>query len=233
MSLAPSKRHPLLDPQILLRGLVLIVTMVAIGWLMETIGLKAMLDSAWIDHEIKGQGLTGEMLLVGLGAVLVALGLPRQGVSFAAGYAFGFWMGMALALAATLLGSLVTFYYARFIGRDALSRRFPDRIDRINRFLAGNELTMALILRLSPISHNGVANVAAGVSGIRVLPFFAGSLLGYVPQTVIFVLVGAGFELNKTLSWTLSALLFILSTILGLWLWRRVQKSRGLAEEEG
>lgn len=228
-----SKRHPLLDPRIIVRGLVLIATMVAVGWLFEVVGIKSMLNTGWVDQAVRGQqGLYGEALYTLLGAVVVAVGLPRQAVAFGAAYAFGPWMGTILALASTMLGSLVTFYYARFIGRDALTRRFPDKIARIDSFLTGHEFTMALVLRLSPLSHNGTANVAAGVSGVRAVPFFAGSLLGYVPQTLVFVLAGAGFELDKTLTWTLSGLLFVGSTVLGIWLWRRVRTARGLPDEE-
>ncbi|MGE5476028.1 MAG: TVP38/TMEM64 family protein [Bacteroidales bacterium] len=227
------KRHPLLDPRVIVRGLVLIATMVGIGWLFEVVGIRAMLDTGWVDHAVRGQqGMYGEALYVLVGAVVVAIGLPRQAVSFGAAYAFGPWMGLALALLSTLLGSLVTFYYARFIGRDVLARRFPDKIARIDAFLAGNEFTMAIILRLSPVSHNGTANVAAGVSGVRALPFFAGSVIGFLPQTVVFALAGAGFQLDKAVSWTLSVLLFVASTMLGVWLWRRTRAAKGLTDEE-
>lgn len=225
-------RHPLLDPKVLLRGLVLIATMVAVGWLLEVVGLKSMLDTAWVDHEVRGHGLTGEGLFLAVGLVAIALGLPRQAIAFGAGYAFGLVQGTGLALLATLLGSVLTFYYARFIGREALTKRFPHRIGRIDSFLAGNELTMAVILRLSPVSNNLVANIAAGVSGVRVVPFFVGSVIGYVPQTLVFALAGAGFELDKVVTWTLSALLFVASTVLGIWLWRRTRAAKGLPEED-
>lgn len=227
-----ARRHPLLDPKVLLRGFVLIATLVAIGWLFEAIGIKSMLDTAWVDHEVRGKGLWGEALFVAVGAVVVALGLPRQAVSFGAGYAFGLGMGTGLAMLATLVGSVATFYYARFIGREALTRRFPAKVEKVNAFLAGNEFTMAIILRLSPLSHNMTANIAAGVSGVRMLPFFLGSILGYLPQTVVFALAGAGFELDKALSWTLSALLFVASTVLGIWMWRRTRAAKGLPDEE-
>jgi len=228
------KRHPLLDPRVLVRGLVLIATMVAVGWLFEVVGIKSMLNTGWVDQAVRGQqGLYGEALYLLMGSVVVAIGLPRQAVSFGAAYAFGPWMGLALALLSTLLGSVVTFYYARLIARDALTRRFPGKIARIDSFLAGHEFTMAIVLRLSPLSHNGTTNVAAGVSGVRMLPFFAGSLLGYLPQTAVFVLAGSGFELDKALTWSLSALLFVASTVLGIWLWRRTRAAKGLPEDDG
>ena len=227
-----AKRHPLLDPRVLVRGLVLIATLALIGFLLEGIGIRSLLDSAWVDSEVRGKGLWGEGLFLLVGAAIIAIGLPRQMVCFLGGYAFGFSLGTALALVATLMGSMSAFYYARFMGRDFLARRFPGKIKRLDDFLAGNPLTMALILRLSPLSYGLAANVGAGVSGVRALPFFAGSAIGYLPQTIVFALLGGGMQLDPVTNTILSALLFVISSVLGLWLWRRYRAARGLPADE-
>lgn len=228
-----SRRHPLLDPKVLLRGLVMIVTLALVGYLLEGVGLRSMFDSTWVDHEIRGQGLLGEGLFLLVGAVVVALGLPRQAVCFLGGYAFGFSFGTVLALLATLTGSLAVFYYARFMGRSFLVRRFPGQVKRLDEMLAGNPLVAALILRLFPLSNGLAVNIGAGVSGVRALPFFTGSLLGYLPQTVIFTLLGGGMQLAPVANTIVSAGLFVVSSVLGFWLWRRYRATHGLAEDEG
>ena len=227
-----TKRHPLLAPRILLRGLVLIVTLAAVGVLLELVGLRHMLDANWIDTEIKGRGVNGEVLFVLVGAVFTALGMPRHLVSFLGGYAFGLVEGATLALTATLLGAFITFQYARFMGREVLSRRFPGKIQKIDRFLSASPLSMALALRLSPFSSNLVANIAGGVTGVPVLPFFAGSAIGYLPQTIIFTLLGSGMSLDPVFNTAMSAALFVVSSVLGLWMWRRYRKSHGMPEDE-
>ncbi|MGE5548840.1 MAG: TVP38/TMEM64 family protein [Solirubrobacterales bacterium] len=231
MTAPAPKRHPLLDPRILMRGMVLIVTLVAVGVLIEGLGLKDMMGEQWIDAEIRGKGLTGEAIFFGLATVLIAIGIPRQALSFLGGYAFGFGVGTALTLAATLIGSIGAFQYARFMGREFMLRRFPHRIKKIDDFLAGNTAVMALILRLSPLSNNLAANLAAGVSGVRLVPFFAGSAIGYLPQTLVFALLGSGFEVDAVLRTALSVALFIVSTVLGLWLWRKYRSEKGLPED--
>ena len=136
-------------------------------------------------------------------------------------------------MVATLLGSLLTFYYARFMGREALSRRFPGKVQKLDAFLSENPMSMALILRLSPFSANLAVNLTAGVTGVPVLPFFAGSLIGYLPQTIIFALLGGGIlESSAILNTILSAVLFVISTAVGLWLWRRTRAKRGLPDED-
>jgi uncharacterized membrane protein YdjX (TVP38/TMEM64 family) len=90
---------------------------------------------------------------------------------------------------------------------------------------------MALVLRLAPFTNNLASNLAAGVSGVRPVPFFAGSSLGYLPQTVVFALLGSGFALDPGLRMGLSVALFVVSSVLGIWLWRRYRSGRGLPEE--
>jgi uncharacterized membrane protein YdjX (TVP38/TMEM64 family) len=226
-----TRRHPLLDPQVLLRGMVLIATLVGIGLLLQLLGLKSMLQTGWVDQAVRGHGLMGAATLVVVGSAFTALGLPRQVPAFLAGYAFGFVDGTVIGLLATLGGGVATFQYARFMGRDFLVRRFPHRIKRIDDFLSGNTVAMALVLRLSPFSSNLAANLAAGVSGVRPLPFFAGSAAGYLPQTLVFALLGSGFALDPALRMSLSVALFVVSSVLGIWLWRRFRGARGLPED--
>ncbi|MBC7907628.1 MAG: VTT domain-containing protein [Rhodospirillaceae bacterium] len=215
-----------------MRGLILIATLAAIGFLFEGLGLKSMLDAGWVDHEVRGKGLLGEGLFLLVGAVVIAVGLPRQVVCFLGGYAFGFGLGTGLSLIATLMGSATAFFYARFMGRDLLVRRFPGKIKRLDDFLAGNPIVMALVLRLSPLSYGLAANIGAGVSGVRAAPFFLGSALGYLPQTLVFALLGGGIQLDPVMSTALSVLLFVVSSVLGLWLWRRYRVAQGLPEDE-
>jgi uncharacterized membrane protein YdjX (TVP38/TMEM64 family) len=221
----------LLRPRVLVRGLVLIATLVAVGFLIEGLGLKSMFETGWVDAEVRGKGLWGEALFVLVGTAFAAIGLPRQAISFLGGYAFGFVIGTGLALLATMIGAVTTFHYARFMGREFMLRRFPHRIKKLDDFLAGNTAAMALVLRLSPFSNNLAANLAAGVSGVRPLPFFAGSALGYLPQTLIFALLGSGVEVDPVFRTAVSVALFVASTVLGLWLWRRYRTAKGLPEE--
>ncbi|CAA7614756.1 conserved membrane hypothetical protein [Magnetospirillum sp. LM-5] len=222
----PAPRPSIWRPRVLVRGIVLILTLAALGLLFEGLGLKHLLEQGWIDEHIRGQGLTGEALFIVVGALFTAVGLPRQVVAFLAGYAFGTVIGTGLALLSVLVGAVGAFYYARFMARSFLARKFPEKVTKLDSFLADNTLGMALVLRLAPFTHNLTTNLVAGVSGVRPLPFFAGSALGYLPQTIVFALLGGGIELDPVISTVLSVVLFAVSTVLGLLLWRRYRKDR-------
>jgi uncharacterized membrane protein YdjX (TVP38/TMEM64 family) len=212
----------------MVKGLVLIVTFAAIGFLLEGLGLRDALDTHWIDAEVKGQGLRGDVLFVVIGALAVCIGLPRQGVCFLAGYAFGFAEGLLWSSLASMLGCITTFFYARFMGRSFIAARFPERIARIDAFLAGNAFAMTLLIRLLPVGSNVITNLAAGVAGVRAIPFFLGSMLGYLPQTVVFALLGSGIQVDPVFRIGASVVLFVTSGVMGVWLFRRFRHGRHL-----
>lgn len=214
-----------------LRGLILIASFVALGYLFKVIGLYGLFDEAWVDREIRGHGLSGDLLFVAVGAGLTAIGFPRQAVSFLGGYAFGVGYGSVLALVASTGGCIIAFLYARLLGRRMIRDRFSNRIRRIDAFLHDNPMSMALLLRLLPVGSNIFANLAAGVSGVRATPFIIGSVIGYIPQTVIFALLGSGIRLHPGLRIGASVALFVLSGMLGVYLFRRYRKSRALDQD--
>ncbi len=217
--------------RVLVRGLFFIASLVAVGYLLQATGLGDSLDKAWIDTDVRGQGLTGEALFVAAAALFTAIGLPRQIVAFLAGYAFGLATGTGLALAGTVGGCILAFAYARLLGRDLVASRFPARVGRIDAFLRDNPFTMTLLIRSLPVGSNLLTNLAAGVSSVGALPFIAGSGIGYIPQILVFALVGSGITIDPVARISLSIALFVFSGILGVYLYRRHRHGRRLDDE--
>ena len=196
------------------------------GWLIRTLGLAPGEEAgAWVDHWIRGQGLAGEAVLVAVGAAATAAGLPRQAVAFLGGYAFGAGTGTALALAAQLLGCAVAFGWARLIGRGWTARRLEGRLGRrlrpLHDRLTARPFGATLALRLLPIGNNLALNLLAGLSSVPLTPYLAASALGYLPQTVVFALLGDGVAVDRTTQLALGAALLAVSIALGIWLLRQ------------
>lgn len=224
-------RTPGINPRVLIQGLLLILSLVALGYLLEAVGLGKLLDTAWIDNEIKGHGYHGALLFLAVGSLATGVGLPRQLVSFLAGYAFGFGWGLALALTTSALGCIGAFFYARWFGRSLVQAHFGRRIKRFNDFVSGHVFSMTLLIRLLPVGSNLATNLAAGVTRIAALPFFLGSALGYVPQSAVFALAGSGINLNPVMRIGLAAALFLISALIGAYLYRHFRHGRSLDRE--
>lgn len=194
------------------------------------------LNTAWVDQWVMGQGAWGQAVFILLGAAACATGVPRQAVGFAAGYAFadvyGLGPAIVLATAAQVLGCVVDFFWARAIARDWARQRIRGRLARLEAVLADNAFTTTLIVRLLPVGNNMAFSLLGGVSSARALPFLAASAIGYLPQTLVFALLGGGSRVAGWQRIALGGALFAVSVALGLWLYRR-QRAMAAAVSAG
>lgn len=188
----------------------------------------------WVDRYVRDEGLWGEVVFLAVGAAITALGLPRQTIAFLGGYAFGAALGTALALGATLLGCVAAYGWARLLGREwaerRLAGRFGHRLRPLRDALADSPFGATLALRLLPVGNNLALNTLAGMAGLRVLPFLAGSALGYLPQTLVFALLGKGIRVEGVWQLGLSVALLAASMVLGFWLMRRHRAARAVED---
>jgi uncharacterized membrane protein YdjX (TVP38/TMEM64 family) len=164
------------------------------------------------------------MLFALLACLACAVGIPRQVVAYAASYGFGLWPGVALALLAQLVGCAANLAWARALAREWVARRLATRSGRLARldaYLTANTFTATLVLRLLPVGNSMALNLLAGASGASATRFLAGSAIGFLPQTLVFALLGAGTRLDSLDQILLGVALFAASALLGWVLWRR------------
>ena len=193
------------------------------GVLLNLTPFGSIFEQSTIDELVKGQGLWGQCIFVIAGALLTAVGFSRQAVGFMGGYAFGFAHGVGISIIAAVLGCCLTFCYARYFGREIIARRFSERIQRIDIFLRDNPFTMTLLIRFLPVGSNVLTNLAAGVSSVSGIVFVTASAFGYIPQMFIFSLLGSGVHLDFWYNIGLSVILFVVSGLIGIHLYRKIR----------
>lgn len=227
LAAAGRRRAALLKLAILAAGLA------AAGLLLRGIGLAP--GTGWVDEWVLGQGLLGDAVFVAVGAAATAAGAPRQGVAFLGGYAFGALEGTALALVAQVAGCAVSYAWARAVGRGwaerRLAGRFGHRLRPLRDVLAGSPFNATLALRLLPVGNNLALNLLAGMAAISPWPFLAASAVGYLPQTVVFALLGKGIRVDGAWQLALAAGLFVVSAVLGLVLLRRHKAGQAMEQD--
>lgn len=196
----------------------------ALGLVVAGVVLKTLasgVKGGLLAHYVMGHGLEGEALFVIGGTLLTAAGLPRQAVAFAGGYAFGLKTGILLAMVAQILGCVTDFFWARAIARDWVQARLGARLARLDARLSSQPFMTSLTLRLLPVGNNVLLSLLAGLSSVSAPAFLVASAIGYVPQTLVFALLGSGVQVSHTTQIVLAVVLFVLSGGLGLLLMRR------------
>lgn len=192
--------------------------LLAAGLVAAGLALRA-LAPGWAGLAPSGRGGAGAFVLAA--TLACAVGAPRQAAAFAAGYAFGFWEGAGLAWLAAAVACAADFFWARLVAREWVRRRMRGRIAQADRFLAAHPFGVTLALRLFPVGNNLALNLVAGVSAVTPAPFLAASLLGYLPQTAIFALLGNGVHVTQAVQIAVGIALFVASALIGGMLFRQ------------
>jgi uncharacterized membrane protein YdjX (TVP38/TMEM64 family) len=125
-----------------------------------------------------------------------ALSIPGAIVlTLAAGAVFGMLWGLALVSFASSLGATLAFLTSRFLLRDAIQRRYGDRLRAINEGVRKDGPYYLFTLRLIPIFPFVVINLLMALTPIRAWTFYWVSQVGMLAGTAVYVY--AGTELGK------------------------------------
>ncbi len=106
--------------------------------------------------------------------------------------AFGPQTGGLYAWAATLISASFDFHIARIIGAARIEAISGPFLARITGLVQRNGFLTSFAVRLVPTGPFVLVNMAAGVSGLRFLPFAFGTALGIIPKILVVVLLGQG-----------------------------------------
>lgn len=193
----------------------------------------------WLDGFL-GSGAARIPIFLVLTAVLAGTSLiPTHASSLLAGMAFGVGLGMVLALLGTALAAALGFVTLRYFLRDRVVEALSHhpRAEAVHRELdRGRGLrTMALLvlIRLSPVVPFAATNLLMSTTGVRMLPFLVGSVVGLAPRVVAVVWIGSSLtelDLSQAADRRL-LVLGVVATAATLWILGRASR-RGLARLE-
>jgi len=121
----------------------------------------------------------------------VAFSLPGGLVlSLATGFIFGRWVGTVLVVLAATLGATLVFLAARYLFADAARRRMGALGEKISAGFAENAFHYLLFLRLVPLFPFFLVNLAPAFTRISLRTYVAGTFIGIIPGTFVYVNLG-------------------------------------------
>ena len=177
-------------------------------------------------HTFEGGGIKAELYFVLISSILMMFGAPRLLFCGLAGFAFGFWEGLFWSLGSSLIGSFMAFRAARWGGKDWLTERFGHR--RFFGRIVHSKPTVASVfaMRMLPVS-NVIINIGLALSHVGDRAFLLGSLLGFLPQGIVAVIIGSGMATD--VPWMGAAQIGLAGAVLlvtFLWTARKHRKRR-------
>jgi uncharacterized membrane protein YdjX (TVP38/TMEM64 family) len=131
--------------------------------------------------------------------VLLSLIPGTAGKSVVYGWLFGFWWAIIQVNVGLTIAALATFYFSRYLFRDAIQSRFGYRLYRLNNALRRDGPYFLLTLRLLHAPYTFV-NYAMGTTPLRARTFWWASQVGMLPGNILFVLAGTQLPTLKRLA---------------------------------
>jgi uncharacterized membrane protein YdjX (TVP38/TMEM64 family) len=147
-------------------------------------------DPKLLKGEVLSWGVWGPTIYMLLYAVGPSFLIPGAVMTVAAGLAFGAWWGSLWSVIGADAGAVVAFGAGRFLGRSFVERTMGARLRQLLGQLERNGFYVTLYLRLVPVIPYNAFNLLAGASPIRFRDYFWASIVGMIPSTVLFALLG-------------------------------------------
>ncbi len=157
-------------------------------------GLSFEFDAGPFKDWVAERGALGPVVFIAVMALAVLFApIPNTPVFLAAGLAWGWLLGSVYSLAGMMIGSVLAFYVARWLGRRHLPRligaKAAQRLDSAVEDMGGRVIFWA---RMLPATNFDWLSFLAGMTAMRFWTFFVFSFLGMIVPTVLSVAAGDG-----------------------------------------
>jgi uncharacterized membrane protein YdjX (TVP38/TMEM64 family) len=173
----------------------LALLVVAIEPLREAAAATIRGDSAEVRDSLDSLGAAGPLLIVALTLMHAFVWYPAEIIDAAAGFLYGFFPALGLAMAGWILSGLICFAIGRSLARPLLDRWLgKQRFERIEATIERGGATLLLAMRLIPILPFSIVSYAAGAARVPAWRFVWTTAIGYLPITALAVYFGTKLE---------------------------------------
>lgn len=196
------------------------------NYFFDVVALFQSLDIDKIKAYILSFGVLAPLisfLLMVFQAVLAPL--PAFLITFANAALFGWVYGAALSWASAMVGALLCFYIAKFLGRDVVEKLTSKMaLESVDAFFERHGIYAILIARLLPFISFDVVSYAAGLTSMRLRSFLVATGIGQLPATLVYSYVGG--MLTGDAKTVVYGLLILFSVSILIYLIKRVYRGR-------
>lgn len=207
-------------PNTVLKGLSIVVLLVAAFLLESTFHLSALLAPARIEKWLEAAGAFGPALFTLVMAITVVTPLPTFPLDVLAGRLFGPFLGTLYAVTGATAGSLLSFLVARWLGRDLIARFLRGHIN-FCRECSDKLLTKVVLLaRLVPAVSFDLVSYGAGLTKMSPMKFALATFVGMLPLTFVYVSFGPLLSVSRPVAWIGGGVVVALFFLLPRWIER-------------
>ena len=116
--------------------------------------------------------------------------IPANVLALGGGIVFGPFKGFLLTMVGFLISGTIAFYISRFLGKDFVESIIGKKLMSLDNNMEKNGFKILFLLRLPPILPFDLLSYACGLTKIKYLDFIIASLIGVIPETICYSIIG-------------------------------------------
>ena len=124
------------------------------------------------------------VLLLGFGSPIFLIG----------GFIFGKWVGTILVVFGLTIGSTLLYYFANFLIKDLIYKKFSSKFKYLTEKFKRNELAYFTLYRAVGGIPFFLQNLLPILFNVKIRNYFFGTIIGLTPQLFVGVSLGAGID---------------------------------------
>lgn len=133
-------------------------------------------------------------------SIIAIVPLPAFLITVANGALFGFGWGLLLSWSSAMLGAVLCFYIARYLGAKQVARIISQPlVDKTDQFIEKYGSHAILIARLIPYIPFDVVSYVAGLTRMRFIGFLIATGIGQLPATAVYTFLGGKISIHTRL----------------------------------
>lgn len=140
--------------------------------------------------------------------------LPSAMMSVASGVIFGPLYGFILNMVGFFFSGTIAFFLSRFLGKAFVDKILRGKALKLNQNLDKNGFKVLFLLRLPPVLPYDPLSYTCGLTNMRYVDFITASLLGVVPETLCYSIMGENFRNPLSAKFLIPLGIVILATLL-------------------
>jgi uncharacterized membrane protein YdjX (TVP38/TMEM64 family) len=153
--------------------------------------VRNLASPTYLRNLLINAGVGGYAILVGLLIASIPLPIPSVPSILAGGYVYGTWLGSLISLVGIAIGSTVSFFLVRHIGRPLLEKMVDKHhLDHFQHIFKKRGLIAVVISYALPIFPSDAVSSFLGFTRIKYSVFILLVIIGHIPRLLIINSLG-------------------------------------------
>ena len=205
----------------------LVLVAVCLFILVKNLEFIKNLDFEKVSKFIKEKGAFSSSVYMGIFVLKpFFVVIPTNLIAIVGGTLFGPIKGFLLTMVGFFISGTIAFYTSRLLGRDFVEGIIGNRFIKLDKNIEKNGFRILFLLRLPPILPFDPLSYACGFTKIKYKDFILASLLGVVPETICYSILGRSFSNPFSIQFLIPIAILIIGVISSKYLINSKKNSR-------